>query len=298
MRLAAAILLAPAVRRAVVARVGVVRDAGPAGRALVIRGDRGALVLKWMSEDRPADAFGRALDALGRAGVRCPRLLGEIPADGRWLALLSYLPGLPLSVSGAERWASLWRQAVWVLTRIAALPASLAPWDLRQAWLRRLAGRLGAWPAAARLLDRLNAAPPGGAPAPAHGDFAPQNFLDRHGRLAVVDWDDLGMAEPGFDGGWLLALNRIGAGPRMERARLWARLTTCGLPGENLAWFEALGLLRMLHRAATLPLDSCHARHLTARLERALAELIEERQASWRSTFHPPTTLLPERYVQ
>jgi hypothetical protein len=297
MTLAAVALMAPEVHRAVIARVGVVRNAKPAGGAILIRGARGALVIKSMGNDRPPDAFGRALDDLGQAGIRCPRLLGQIPADDRWLALLSYVPGLPLSVAG-ERWVSLWRQAFSVLTRIGALPANLAPWDLRQSWLRRLAGRLGAWPAAVRLLDRLNAAPPGGAPTPAHGDFAPQNFLDRHGHLAVVDWDEVGMAEPGFDGGWLLALNRIGAGPRMDRARLWARLATRGVPGENLAWFEALSLLRMLHRAATLPLDSCHARRLTARLEVALAELLAELQAPCRSTFHTPTTLMPERYVR
>jgi hypothetical protein len=233
------------------------------------------LVLKGMSDERPPETFARVLDDLERAGVRCPQLLGAVREHGGWVALLSHLPGRPVSVS-ATCWAALWQQAFSLLTRLAGMPGGRAPWDLRTTWLRRLEGRLDAWPVASRLLELLATAPPQGGPVLAHGDFAPQNFLDCGGDLALVDWDEMGCAEPGFDGGWLLALNRVGAGPRMQPARLRGRLIAHGAPEDNLVWFEGLGLLRLLYRASTLPLEPAHAHHLIRRIEGALSAFLEE----------------------
>lgn len=223
---------------------------GTSGRTFsVTLGARVAGVAKRMArERRPADVA-RLLELVRRHGLAGPSLIGHLDLDdGAWLGVFTHVAG-EAPRPGSPNWQATWDQAFAWLTRLALLVEPPGAYDLEAHWLARAAGPACDDDACLAMLQALRATRPGGPAVLAHGDFAPQNFVLAGAELALIDWEEIGRACPGFDGGWLLALNRVGAGPRLPQTVLWHRLVDAGLPAAALRWCEGLGLLRMHTRA-------------------------------------------------
>jgi aminoglycoside phosphotransferase (APT) family kinase protein len=207
-------------------------------------------VLKTLRPVRHPRDVCRALELARAHGIGCPTLLASAAAPSGWLALFDHVEGhVPDPLSTA--WPKAWSAAVSLLTQLSRIREHVASWDLESEWLDNVAPAAAEDEAACDLLCRLRERAPDGVPCFAHGDFAPQNFvLGGPAGLTLIDWEDCGYSRPGFDAGWLLSLNRIGAGPRCEQTVLHRRLIDeTGVVDTNLKWFEGLGLLRMHARA-------------------------------------------------
>lgn len=108
---------------------------------------------------------------------------------------------------------------------------------------------------ARQLLSRLLRDQPSGARSLAHGDFTTQNMiLCSHG-VVLIDWNQSGSAEWGFDRGWLLAMEHART---TSDGRCLSALSfgTEEAPETATLWFARLGLLRLLWRSHTMPLKS------------------------------------------
>jgi Ser/Thr protein kinase RdoA (MazF antagonist) len=214
----------------------------------VLVGNRIVAVVKMLRLERRPDDVRRVLETVRAHGIPCPALLGAAAGAACWFALFEHVGGRRPDRS-CEGWASMWSAAFSTLRHLAELSAPAAPWDLESEWLQLVGPAAAEDDAAADLWNQLGERRPGGTRCLAHGDFAPQNFVLADLGLALIDWEDVGYARPGFDAGWLLSLNRVAAGPGWPQGRLMKELTQLGIAASNLRWFEGLGLLRMHARA-------------------------------------------------
>ena len=233
------------------------------------------------------DVTARAAAAGIRVPLSHPAVDGSfvVPFDGRWVRVFDWLDLTPADLNAPEvatdlgrLLARLHRSAPRSATEPDGSPPD--PWfDVppEPSWWARwataaatssAAGAAGSW--TARLaesvprLEHLTAlAIPAWPPAMVicHRDLHPENVLACDGTLAVVDWDNLGPAEPGrelakvlFD--WFFAagtLDRTGAG------RFWTAYRKSGGPG-RLAGTDDFGLLiaarlNFLNRQIGIALD-------------------------------------------
>ncbi len=241
------------------------------GHTRLVHTDDRQLVVKRMSYRRAPRAAGAAGDCpgdferlftvLASRGFPCPPLLLTVATDDAWYAVHAHIEGTTPDPA-SPNWGSMWAQAFDVLGHLSDLSAADAPWDLDATWIDVLSSSDLKDPGALELLEAMVESRPSGIRCVAHGDFAPQNFLIGSDRLWVVDWEQVGHAHPGFDAGWLLALNGIGAGPRMPPEVLRRTLLQRGFRDQNLQWYEGLGLLRLYFRAGTLALSAGTRRFL------------------------------------
>jgi Ser/Thr protein kinase RdoA (MazF antagonist) len=245
-------LLPPEFATQIDARFGRRWSLAPLGRNrrthAVRLGDRAVAVVKTIRSDREPHDVERAFRLLRTHGVACPALLTAIRAPTGWLALFEHVDGVEPDPSSLA-WGDTWSAALSVLPRLAGIRERIAAWDLEREWLAFVAPAAVEYEAANELLERLRESEPGGTACLAHGDFAPQNFVVGDRGVTLVDWEDLGYARPGFDAGWLLSLNRVGAGPRWPHDVLLRKFVDMDIAPANLRWFEAIGLLRMHARA-------------------------------------------------
>lgn len=240
-------LLACLANHAGLRTAGAPTPLGPGTWRLSIDGR--AVVVKRMLPAHPPAVFRQTMAAIEDASIGCPPLLDCLEYREHWYALFAFVDGLPLRRPRPGHTG--WDDVFALLARLATIARPLPPGNIERAWLERVSSLRGHDAIAARLLDDLAAHPPIGVPCLAHGDFAPQNFLETSSGLVLIDWEEAGAASPGFDAGWLLALNRIGAGLRMNRDALLARVTDLRIPLSNALWFEGLGLLRLQWRATS-----------------------------------------------
>jgi hypothetical protein len=248
-----------ALRSAVETEFGAVGRVVPVGitrNTCIISADRATLVAKRMDYVRAPGQYADLFDKMiASASVPCPRLARTVELADCWYALFFYVNGSAPSPDDAH-WSSIWQAAFQLLERLRDLTQIVPEWDLESIWLERLLRFDFLYPPARDLLHNLLGAAPAGPRAMTHGDFSTQNFLWASNGLTLVDWEEIGSAHIGFDAGWTLALNRIGSGPRCAQEQLFAELAGLGFPEANLRWFEGLGLLRLLYRASTLPVDA------------------------------------------
>jgi hypothetical protein len=256
--------------------------------ALTIDGRVRAVAKRVVDAARVPD-LDRLLTLVRGKGLPCPSVLGGVEVEGTWYAVFSHLAGRELALGSCD-WEPAWERAFEWLVQLGAIVEPPLSRDLEDHWLD-LVDESARIDAACCAVQRvLRAAPPSGPRTLVHGDFAPQNFLLGADGLALVDWEEAGRARPGFDAGWLLALNRVGAGARMHRSVLFGRLAALGLAPPNLRWFEGLGLLRMHARA--LAWREAPARK-TAVLGTAVLGTVRHAARSYLAE-HDPAVPLPE----
>lgn len=243
-------------------------------RTFLIETSQRTLVAKQMSYQRAPETFAHLFREMKRAQVPCPELVTVIELKDNWFALFTYEDGyIPRFDS---QWDSVWQQAFDLLARLRELIGIVPEWDLESMWLDRFSQATFNSSSGQGLSQRLLESLPKGEQTLAHGDFAPQNFLCTGERLLLLDWEEVGSAHTGFDAGWILALNRIGAGPRMPQTQLFRSLVSIGFPVDNLRWFEGLGLLRMLYRLLTLPMEQMTSQLLFAGIQNKIASYMKD----------------------
>jgi aminoglycoside phosphotransferase (APT) family kinase protein len=237
-----------------------------ASNTFLVETAQATLVTKRMSYERTPEKFAHLFREMKQAQVPCPELVSAIELKDDWFALFTYEDGYIPNVSDPN-WDIIWRQAFDLLAQLKDLTAIVPEWDLESIWLDRFRQVSFNTTLAEALFRRLLASLPNGERTLAHGDLAPQNFLCTDDRLLLLDWEEVGSAHSGFDAGWVLALNRIGAGPRMPQTQLFRSLVSMGFLVDNLRWFEGLGLLRMLYRLLTWPMEQTTFQFLLAGIQ-------------------------------
>jgi aminoglycoside phosphotransferase (APT) family kinase protein len=150
--------------------------------------------------------------------------------------------------------------------------AIVPEWSLESIWLDRLEKHLSDDSTASFMLASLRRTVPGGPRTLVHGDFSIQNFIRNSVGIMLVDWEEIGSAPSGFDAGWMLALARLGYGQLRSYRDMFEAVVDAGFPKSNVSWFEALGLLRLLFRARTLPIDDDHRQLVLAAVQQAVDE--------------------------
>lgn len=271
----AAPALDPALQAEVEARFGTVRQAVPvgsrAGTWIVAAGGR-RLVAKALRDGHTAAGAEALDDVLARAGIPRAPLLG---CGGGW-AFYGWVDGAPPR-PGGDAWDAAWDAAFALLGQLRGIRDPV-PGDPGTRWMARVAESAGAWPESADVLAIARAVVASAeSRGLAHGDFAPQNFVASPGGVVLVDWEEAGTADDGFDAGWLLALNRLGAGPRLPQPTLAGRLEGMGFSPASLRRWEAVGLLRVHHRVHHGAAGGDPASPLHQAVRRALAEFAAER---------------------
>ena len=260
---------------AIAARVGAILSVAPVGRShstFVLDTETGRLVAKRMTYERDPD---RSMDVLARVRQAlpglCPRPLGAVAAGpGCWYALFEWVngDGPPFAPGQAD---TIWRSTPGLL--VSMRDCAVAPeWSLESIWLDRLHDHLRDHPPAAVLLASLRSTLPQGPRYLAHGDFSLQNFIRSAGGVVLLDWEEVGSAPSGFDAGWMLALTRLGYGPPTSPREMLDAFVTAGFPESNVTWFETLGLLRLLYRAQTLPIEDGTRQLVLKVVEKAVYE--------------------------
>jgi aminoglycoside phosphotransferase (APT) family kinase protein len=248
-----------ALRERVAEAFGTIRSwnvVGVTRRTRIVRAGRDTIVVKPLSSSSRAEALRAVMDAVHAAGVPGPRLLACLDVDCMRVVVFEYIAGTTLIGTPAHA-DEPWREPFAVLRQLRDVRCLYSTVDRAMAidrqWLDRLSTLAREDDTAAAVHDALSraAAPTYGALA--HGDFAPQNLVRGIDGRAVtpIDWEEAGYARAGLDGGWLLALNRVGAGPALTRERVWDACRTAGLSTEELVWGEGLGLLRLYYRVTT-----------------------------------------------
>lgn len=248
---------------------GTVKEVVPAGHfpgTYRIRAGNAALIAKRMDNCRAPGEFTLFFNAMKSVRIPCPELLKCIELDECWFALFPFIEGhIPRHSSPAVQ-----KETFELLVKLRNFSATVPGWNLEEMWLSRFTGPAFSSNPAKVLLENLLKSAPDGKQTLAHGDFAPQNFLQTEKGLILLDWEETGKAHTGFDAGWLLALNSIGAGLQMAERLLFEELLRAGFPERNLLWFKGLGLLRLLYRAHTLTIHPSVRRNLTAKILEAI----------------------------
>jgi len=257
--------------KSIEAQTGMIWQAGAIGRSSFrISTATAKFVLKPISE---VDRWSRCVNVLrslaASDGPFCPELVTTLQLDdGCRYALFRWIEGspvLPLQVGDPG-----WNLVLELLAAVADWRI-IPEWRIDNIWLERLRLSLSDDPAASFIMNSLCGRPPRGTATLAHGDFGFQNLLQTENGMVLIDWEEMGSAAPGFDAGWMLAVTGLQAGAQ-TRAELFRRLLDTGIPVDNLRWFERLGLLRLLYRVRTLPLDSDARRQVQSRVGRAVQQ--------------------------
>ena len=177
---------------------------------------------------------------------------------GETLPLFWYGPS-PRLVAAAEMLATIhavhWRGSDlgFLLPHEAGAPGPPSPIECELAgWRERAEGfRMGRAPMLVALAGYLAANEPADARhALLHGDPNPGNYLFQGDRVvAVLDWELAAIGDPRSDLGFYAALLGVfggmpGAGGKTLLSEAYAAVT--GAPIENLEYYEALGLYRMM----------------------------------------------------
>lgn len=270
---------------AIAEKIGGITRVTRAGRSrstFLVHTPRGALVVKRMTADHDPERHTDLITQLSQPPhALCPRVLGAVILDPTcWYALLEWLDGSDRP-TGAES-AELFRGSTLdLLGRMRACPV-VPERRIESIWLDRLDAHPFEDAGASALLSSLRRAAPEGPRTLAHGDFSVQNFVWSPRGVLLVDWEEVGSAPVGFDAGWMLALARMGHGPPRRPPELLSAFLDAGFPRSNLRWFEALGLLRLLFRAETLPMDAGLRRVVVGVLRGAVGE----RAARMRLSLH------------
>jgi aminoglycoside phosphotransferase (APT) family kinase protein len=259
--------------RTITKRVGAIVSIAPAGRShstFILETAGGRVVAKRMNFDRDPKRYMDSLTQAARAlSGLCPRPLGAaICGQTCWYALLEWVNGEapPFVPVQAD---SIWQAAPGLLAKMRSC-AAVPEWRLESIWLDRLERHVGDHRSAASILALLRSSVPGGPRSLAHGDFSLQNVIRTFHGVVLVDWEEFGSAPAGFDAGWMLALARMGYGPPRSHREMFEVFGAAGFPESNLTWFETLGLLRLLFRARTLPLESGTRQLVLSAVEGAL----------------------------
>lgn len=238
----------------VVGKALSVRAIGRSGSSHIVETEKATLVIKRMSSERSPAMYAERFGYLSSLEpLIAPNLVAVVDVGDCWYAVFEHIEG-SLPSPGDGGWSSFWQRAFDLLVRLRSLPNVPVEWRLESTWLDCLSNFAFGFAPAEALLNRLLGTQPLGPRTWAHGDFSGQNLIMASHGLVLIDWEDLGSAPAGFDAGWLLALNRLGAGPQVSPLGLFGVFNNLGFPEENLRWFEALGLLRLLYRAKTLNL--------------------------------------------
>jgi aminoglycoside phosphotransferase (APT) family kinase protein len=250
----------------------------------------GPALLKRMAPERTPEAVAEVLARLRASDPpRAPALLRAVrladpadsdPADSDpvqrapWYGLFSWLDGAPRRAEDTG-WATAWPQVLALLATLREVrtPASGLPL-LTELWLRRVTAMEHLDAIAGLLRQQLVEHPPLGPLGLAHGDFGLQNLVWHAGEVALVDWEELGLAPAEFDGGWLLAMSTMGATPSLQPTELRPRLVALGLEDERLRWYQGLGLLRLSWRMRALSLPAAQAGAIAQRVRAAMVELL------------------------
>jgi aminoglycoside phosphotransferase (APT) family kinase protein len=258
--------------------LGPVRTFTPIGRSaktFFIEAEQGTLVAKRMEYVREPRAYTELFGRLSEcADPPCPRFLRTVELSDYWYAVFRHVEG-EVPNPADPTWDVVWRDAFTLLQRMRDLKDIVPAWDLNAWWLHRLSQVDFSYPPAQNLLRRLLDAPVEGPGTLAHGDFSAQNLLCTARGLVLVDWEEVGAAPIGFDAGWVLALNRVGSGPRLLPLEAFDNLVARGFPGMNLRWFESLGLLRLLYRAMTLSMGEITRALVMQRVRAAISDVGE-----------------------
>ena len=245
----------------------------------------GPALLKRMAPERTPEAVAAVLAELRASDPpRAPALLRAVrlaePADSEpaerapWYGLFSWLDGAPRRAEDTG-WATAWPQVLALLgaLREVRTPASGLPL-LTELWLRRVTAMAHPGAIAGLLREQLVEHPPQGPLRLAHGDFGLQNLVWHAGEVALVDWEELGLAPAEFDGGWLLAMSTMGATPSLRPTELRSQLLALGLEDERLRWYHGLALLRLSWRTRALSLPAAQAGAIAQRVRAAMVELL------------------------
>lgn len=262
-------------------------ELGPLGRceAVGVRGgtwrierEDGPALLKRMAPERTPEAVAEVLAGLrAHDPPRAPALvravrIAEPVEGGAWYGLFSWLDGTPRRPEDAG-WPAAWQQVLALLATLRDFPAPPSGLPLlTELWLRRVTAMEHLDAIAALLRRQLAERPPQGPLGLAHGDFGLQNLVWHAGEVALLDWEELGLAPAEFDGGWLLAMSSMGATPSLRPDELRPRLVALGLDAERLEWYHGLGLLRLLWRTRSLPLPPAQAGAIAQRVRAAMVE--------------------------
>src|SRR3990167_4173195 len=171
------------------------------------------LVVKKMTRSYTPSAFREYYARVQSAGISCPNLVACFGWEHSCFACYDYSKGR-IPVPGKQEWDKAWKKALDWLSRFQTVVSASPSWNLEKLWLKRALKICSSDPLGNRLLRWLRGNPVQGKWCAAHGDFAPQNWIWSGNSLILVDWEEPGYSRAGFDAGWLLALNRVGAGPR------------------------------------------------------------------------------------
>jgi hypothetical protein len=235
--------------------IRAVRPVGIARKTCIVETQATTIVVKRLDYTRSPQQYAQLFNQIAEESLPlAPSLLQTVQLPEYWYALFAYVEGYVPS-SNDPKWDSLWRSAFDLLVRIREMGDIVPEWMLESMWLERLSRFDFLYAPARSLLENLLQISPTGVRTLAHGDFSGQNLLWTPDGLILLDWEEVGSAYPGFDAGWLLALNRVGSGPQLAQAAMFNDFIGRGFPEENLYWFESLGLLRLLYRAMTLPIE-------------------------------------------
>lgn len=257
---------------------------GVRGSTWRIERDDGPALLKRMSSSRTPEAVTAVLAGLrAKDPPRAPALVRAVRhvepgGSDAWYGVFSWLDGAPRRPEDAG-WPAAWQQVLELLVtlRDTSAPTHGLPL-LTELWLRRVSDMRHLDAVAELLRRQLVERPPQGRLGLAHGDFGLQNLVWHAGEVALLDWEELGLAPPEFDGGWLLAMSRMGATPSLAPHELRLRLVELGLAAEHLGWYQGLGLLRLLWRTRALSLPAAQAGAIARRVHAAMVELLGQGQ--------------------
>lgn len=267
--------------RAIEKAVSAIASVKPIGRnTFLLNAAKGKFVLKKIRSDRDPDRYLDLLRQLAKTLLgACPHPLNVLKTEQKTsYVLFEWINGqTPASIVLDD---AAWRSAVDLLQALADCDV-VPDWRLESMWLDQLERELADEPVASFILDTLRRELPQGQRTLAHGDFSPQNFVLSANGIVLIDWEEVGSALPGFDAGWMLAHARVGAGAR-SHAEILRVLTAAGFPESNLRWFEQLGLLRLLFRARSLPMQQKIRERVRAAVDREVRRSAE--RIGWRST--------------
>lgn len=233
------------------------------------------IVVKKMTPSYSPSSFREYYARVQAAGISCPNLLSCFEWEHSCLACYEHCKG-SIPVPGEHGWDKVWQTALEWLSKFLTVENASPSWNLEKLWLKQLLKICSSHPQGNKLLRWLRENPIEGKWCAAHGDFAPQNWLWSGSNLILVDWEEPGYSRAGFDAGWLLALNRVGAGPRKEQNVLFKELQGTGFHDHNLRWFEGLGLVRLLYRTLTEKFPAKQKALMKFRVEIAMEDFMAD----------------------
>ncbi|MGH8929965.1 MAG: phosphotransferase [Egibacteraceae bacterium] len=257
--------------RQTVGAIHRVTPVGRNGRTWIAETDARRVVVKRMSLDHdPHQCSVVFAELVALSSSPFPGFVAALEHGESWYGLFNYVEGRTPHPDDTD-WDRVWCTVLNQLTLLRDRAGIVPTWDVGQLWLKRFA-ELPTDTLISSLLKDLTSFAPIGRFTVAHGDLGAQNLLVTASGLKFLDWEEIGGSFEGFDAGWLLALNRVRAGPQWPHERLLDELFDRGYAESNLRYFERIGLLRLLYRARTLPMGE----HLRALITGIVMSAIKE----------------------